>query len=79
MSKDIRKRTTLNDFYNCQSDLTEEEYKNFGDRFPSSFLKLGLLGRGGFSLVWLGVQKKSKRRVAIKQILSKNPHQTHLK
>jgi serine/threonine protein kinase len=80
MSKDIRKRTTFNnDFYNCQSDLTEEEYKNFGDRFPSSFLKIGLLGRGGFSLVWLGVQKKSKRRVAIKQILSKNPHQTHLK
>lgn len=60
-------------------DLTEEEYKTFGDRFPSNFNKLGFLGRGGFSLVWLGQQKKSKKKLAIKQILTKNPHQTHLK
>jgi hypothetical protein len=47
MSKDIRKRTTFNnDFYNCQSDLIEEEYKSFGNRFSSSFFKIGLLGRG---------------------------------
>jgi dual specificity tyrosine-phosphorylation-regulated kinase 2/3/4 len=26
----------------------------FGDRFPDGFEKLKLLGRGGFSLVWLG-------------------------
>jgi len=37
------------------------------------------LGRGGFSLVWLGYHRSSKKRVAIKQILTKNPHETHLK
>jgi serine/threonine protein kinase len=65
--------------YNCVDDLTEEEYKNFGDRFPVNFVKAALLGRGGFSLVWLGIQRKTKKRLAIKQILTKNPHQTHLK
>ena len=79
LSKEGKKKGTFLDFYNCQNDLTEEQFKNFGDRFPVNFVKVNLLGRGGFSLVWLGVQKKSKRRVAIKQILSKNPHQTHLK
>ena len=79
LNRDVKKRHVYTEFYNCQNDLTDEEYKSFGDRFPLSFIKIGLLGRGGFSLVWLGIQKKSKRRVAIKQILSKNPHQTHLK
>lgn len=65
--------------YECREDLTEEEYGKFGDRFPGNFEKVGLLGRGGFSLVWLGVQRKTKRKLAIKQILTKNPHQTHLK
>jgi hypothetical protein len=26
----------------------------FGDRFPDGYDKIKLLGRGGFSLVWLG-------------------------
>ena len=59
--------------------LTAEEYGKFGERFPEKFKRMGLLGRGGFSLVWLGVHKNSRRRVAVKQILSKNPHETHLK
>lgn len=59
---------------NVKSYLTAEEFSKFGDRFPDHFRRVGLLGRGGFSLVWLGVHKSSKRKVAIKQILTKNPH-----
>ena len=51
----------------------------FGDRFPEKFQKVRLLGKGGFSLVWLGVHKRTKKPFAIKQILTKNSHQTHLK
>jgi len=40
---------------------------------------VALLGRGGFSVVWLGVHRTTKKKVAIKQILTKNPHETHLK
>lgn len=29
--------------------------------------------------MWLGIHRNSKRKVAIKQILTKNPHETHLK
>jgi len=64
---------------NIKSMLTPEEYGKFGERFPEKFKRVALLGRGGFSVVWLGVHKTSKRRVAIKQILSKNPYETHLK
>jgi dual specificity tyrosine-phosphorylation-regulated kinase 2/3/4 len=53
--------------------------ETFGDRFPESFQKVKLLGRGGFSLVWLGEHKKSKKQFAIKQIRTENNHQTHIK
>lgn len=59
--------------------MTADEFNKFGDRFPENFKRVGLLGRGGFSVVWLGVHRSSKRKVAIKQILTKNPHETHLK
>lgn len=59
--------------------LTAEELDKFGDRFPDKFKRVALLGRGGFSVVWLGIHRSSKKKVAIKQILSKNPHETHLK
>jgi dual specificity tyrosine-phosphorylation-regulated kinase 2/3/4 len=32
----------------------------FGDRFPEKFQKIKLLGRGGFSLVWLGAHRKTR-------------------
>lgn len=51
----------------------------FGDRFPDGFEKLKLLGRGGFSLVWLAEHKKNKKRFAIKQIITESTHQTHIK
>ena len=54
--------------------MTPEEYSKFGERFPENFKRVGLLGRGGFSVVWLGVHRSSKRKVAIKQILTKNSH-----
>lgn len=41
--------------------LTDEEEETFGDRFPYGFEKIKLLGRGGFSLVWLGRHIKSGR------------------
>lgn len=59
--------------------LTEEEESTFGDRFPYGFEKIKLLGRGGFSLVWLGKHIKSGREFAIKQIITQNTHQTHIK
>ena len=59
--------------------LTSEEFEKFGDRFPEKFKRFALLGRGGFSVVWLGIHRNSKRKIAIKQILTKNPHETHLK
>lgn len=51
-------------------DLSREEMEMFGDRFPDGFDKLKLLGRGGFSLVWLGEHKKSKKKYAVKQIIT---------
>jgi dual specificity tyrosine-phosphorylation-regulated kinase 2/3/4 len=67
------------DSFDVTAVLTAEEYEKFGDRFPEKFKRIALLGRGGFSVVWLGVHRSSKRKVAIKQILTKNPHETHLK
>ena len=51
----------------------------FGDRFPDGYDKIKMLGRGGFSLVWLGEHKKSKKRYAIKQIITESNHETHKK
>jgi len=55
-------------------DLSDEEWTTFGDRFPLAFNKIRLLGRGGFSLVWLGEHKKTRERYAIKQIITNNSH-----
>jgi hypothetical protein len=60
-------------------DMSKEEIETFGDRFPDGFDKIKLLGRGGFSLVWLGEHKKSKKKYAIKQIITESSHQTHIK
>ena len=60
-------------------DMSREEIEVFGDRFPDGFNKLKLLGRGGFSLVWLGEHMKSKKKYAIKQIITESSHQTHIK
>ena len=60
-------------------DLSKEELETFGDRFPDGFEKLKLLGRGGFSLVWLAEHKKNKKKFAIKQIITESTHQTHIK
>lgn len=60
-------------------DMSDEEWEIFGDRFPHQFDKKKLLGRGGFSLVWLGEHRKTKETFAIKQILSNNTHQSHMK
>ncbi|KAL4477752.1 hypothetical protein ABPG72_018926 [Tetrahymena utriculariae] len=60
-------------------DMTDDEWNTFGDRFPSNFSKIRLLGRGGFALVWLGENNNTKEQYAIKQVSTKNVHQTHVK
>ena len=50
--------------------LSNLEWKKFGDRFPKNYQKLKLLGRGGFSLVWLGQKTDTNEIFAIKQISS---------
>ena len=45
-------------------DLTEEERSLYGNRCLQGYKKVGLLGRGGCALVWLGM--KDEKKVAIK-------------
>jgi hypothetical protein len=33
--------------------MTEEDRKVYGNRIPSGYTKISLLGRGGCALVWL--------------------------
>ena len=49
-----------------QYDMTEDEWNMFEDRFPSEYVKLKALGRGGFSIVWLGQHKTTRIHVAVK-------------
>lgn len=72
--KEVIDKAVINKF-----NLTDEEFELFGDRFPFGYEKVKLLGRGGFSLVWLGEHKKSGKLFAIKQIKTENNHQTHMK
>ena len=41
--------------------LQTGEKEKFGDRTPAGFRKLGLLGRGGIALVWLGEMRDPSR------------------
>jgi dual specificity tyrosine-phosphorylation-regulated kinase 2/3/4 len=75
----VNEKTKDDSGLNVRACLTAEEYSKFGERFPEKFRRVGLLGRGGFSVVWLAVHRSTKRKVAVKQILTKNPHETHLK
>jgi serine/threonine protein kinase len=77
--EDVTIKINRDDDFDVTAVLTNEEIDKFGDRFPEKFKRVALLGRGGFSVVWLGIHRSSKRKVAIKQILTKNPHETHLK
>lgn len=45
--------------------LTEQEAKQFGNRCPSGYSKIKILGKGGIAVVWLGV--KDGVQVAMKQ------------
>eukprot|EP00347_Sterkiella_histriomuscorum_P016998 403351053 len=51
-----------------QLTITEEEKQIYGNRFPQSYKKVKLLGRGGCALVWLGKDEKNgDQLVAVKQ------------
>ena len=51
------------DFYvgnvSCTLDgveVSEQELKQFGNRCPSGYTKVKILGKGGIAVVWLGVK-----------------------
>ncbi|CAD8148760.1 unnamed protein product [Paramecium octaurelia] len=62
-----------------QFELTIEEWDKFGNRFPFGFQREKLLGRGGFSLIWLAKEQKGGALCAVKQIPRKSKHETHFK
>lgn len=47
--------------------LSKDDERTYGDRFPSGYKKLKLLGRGGCAVVWLG-EDPTGNRVAVKQV-----------
>ena len=48
--------------------LSKEEERLYGERFPSGYKKVKVLGRGGCALVWLGEENETGQRLAVKQI-----------
>ena len=48
--------------------LSKDEEKIYGERFPSGYKKLKILGRGGCALVWLAEDSLTGQRMAIKQV-----------
>lgn len=46
--------------------LTDEEKKEYGQRFPKGYKRMKLLGKGGVGVVWLAVATVDGNMVAIK-------------
>jgi len=55
-----------------KTELSAEEEKTYGDRCPSGYRKIRLLGKGGCAVVWLGQQEDTGRFVAMKQVSKAN-------
>ena len=51
--------------------LLESEREKFGDRCPSGFKKVGLLGKGGAAIVWLAEVTNSKRYPGVNMVALK--------
>lgn len=51
--------------------LSDTEKKVYGNRWPSWYEKLSLLGRGGCALVWLAINLQTNETVALKQFVKK--------
>ena len=47
--------------------LSDQEKQQFGNRCPSGFKKLSLLGKGGIAIVWLCIDLETGQNVAVKQ------------
>ena len=47
--------------------MTEDQFKKFGNRCPDGYTKLGILGYGSESIVWLAIENQSKMYYALKQ------------
>lgn len=47
--------------------LTKEELAKFGNRVPNGFKKLGILGRGTTTMIWLAENQMTGETVALKQ------------
>ncbi|CDW87876.1 protein kinase domain containing protein [Stylonychia lemnae] len=59
--------------------LTDEEKQIYGNRFPSGYKRIKLLGRGGCALVWLAKDEKNgDRQVAVKQFPKAGGQQANL-
>ncbi|KAL4467046.1 hypothetical protein ABPG74_010643 [Tetrahymena malaccensis] len=73
-SNNIKKGDQLNQKNNFKEiiALSEEETKLYGSRCPQGYEKIEILGKGGFSVVWLCQSTKTQQQVAVKQIVNKN-------
>lgn len=49
--------------------LSDSEKKIYGDRCPTGYEKINLLGRGGWALVWLARNIITDEKVALKQFV----------
>ena len=52
-------------------NLSDHEKSVYGNRIPSGFKKLDLLGKGGCAIVWLAKHQETGKKVAIKQFPKK--------
>ncbi len=46
--------------------LSEQEKQTYGNRCPSGYKKIQMLGKGGIALVWLGLSNKTGEYLAMK-------------
>ena len=53
---------------NSKFSLSKDEEKIYGERFPTGYKKIRVLGRGGCALVWLAEDTLTGKKLAIKQV-----------
>jgi len=50
----------------AENVLTDSDLEIYGDREPSGYKKISLLGKGGAAVVWLGKHISTGEKVALK-------------
>ena len=56
---------SMQDLNSC---LTNQDKTLYGERFPKGFLKIGILGKGRNSIVWLAHHLGTDDQIALKQV-----------